>query len=147
MMMVILTLSVGSTALAESKQTFWHDSFVETESGTNAHRVHLSPTDVSFITNMGWVSADTLAGALVVTEVISSGAGVVLGGVATIAVLTLSWAEQNDDGSLDIWIPQSALRPLERGKTGWVQIGKHWFPVPGFCDLSLSAGARAICAS
>lgn len=103
-----------SGVVAPEASYFWHNSYVERTwhltRGSGTH-LYLSPVDTGYITNLGWVAADTLCGALVVAGVITGGAAVVIGGIATIAVLTLSWSMQNDDGSLDIYAYDKYIKP------------------------------------
>lgn len=121
------TESQTSEVSPMSRGYFWHGSFVEDYWGYAGHgyHVYLAPVDVSWITNMGWIAGDSVVAALVATSVVTAGTGVILGGIVTAAVVTWSWYEQNNDGSLDIWSPD-AFRSSTRGNS-YVQVGRHWY--------------------
>lgn len=97
-----------AVATTESTSYFWHNSYIENWwnllNGYGYH-IYLSPVDTSYVTNVGWVVADTLAAVLVATAVVTAPVGLVIGGIVTVAVLTTSWLLQNNDGSIDIYSP------------------------------------------
>ena len=120
-----------------SKSTFFHNSYVEDYTSWLGHgyHIHFSARDASYITNLGWVGADVSSALLVYYGVLTGGIGIVVGAVATVAVLTFYWVEQNDDGSIDIWSPD-ILRPnsIENLTGGAVdagtdKVGNHWYPL------------------
>lgn len=112
---------------------FWHGSYIEDYYSWAGHgyHVHLSARDASYVTNLGWVAVDSIAAALVYIGAVTGGVGIVLGAIATVAVLTLYWAEQNDDGSLDIWSPDAfrGNSALPGASLGTIKIGSHWYPI------------------
>ncbi len=89
---------------------FWHSSYVESYWNTSdsfSKHVHLTPIDATYITNVGWISADTLAGALIATGVVTLGTGLVIGGIVTLAIISYAQFASNSDGSFDIYSPNS----------------------------------------
>jgi len=113
---------------SELSSSFWHGSYIESYS--NWLHVHLAPVDVSYITSLGWVAADTLAAILIATGVVSITVGVALGGIATVAIISYSWYVQNNDGSVDIETQIPSLNPsrwVNPGQyLGWATSGTNW---------------------
>jgi hypothetical protein len=114
-----LTVSLASS-------NFWHSSYVEDYTSKLGHgyHIHFSSTDTSYVTNMGWVAADGVAAALAEAGVLTGGIAIIVGAVATGAILTVSWAEANSDGSIDIWSPDATRN--QNGST-LVKIGSRWY--------------------
>lgn len=92
----------------DATKYFWHNSYIENWwnilHGSGYH-LYLAPSDVSYITNLGWIAADTLAAVLIAAGIVSLPVGIALGCIATLAIVTTSWALQNNDGSIDIYSP------------------------------------------
>lgn len=108
-------------ATASTTYAFWHGSSVERVwdwwYGDGTHG-HLSPVDTNYVTNMGWVSADSLASALVIAGVLDPPAGLAFGAILTVGVLTKSWNLQIDDGSIDITAYDNNILPALCVKAG-----------------------------
>ncbi len=120
-----------------SRSSFFHGSYIEDYYSWAGHgyHVHLSSRDASYITSMGWLSADSIAGALAALGIISVGVAVLIGFIVTASVLTLYWIEQNNDASLDIWSPDKLRNGipgfgiLPGTRLGTVKVGRHWYPI------------------
>lgn len=113
---------------------FWHGSYIQdyTSWAGHGYHIYLSARDASYITNVGWVACDGIAAGLALAGALTGGAAIVIGAVATIAVLTVYWKEQNNDGSLEIWSPDSmrgSSLPLPGVKFGTAKIGSSWYPL------------------
>ncbi|MBW7475606.1 hypothetical protein K0T92_12685 [Paenibacillus oenotherae] len=143
-------LTKGASGIqALSKVSFWHGSFIEEVWSWwwgDGWDIHISSTDVNYITNLSWVGADSLAAYLAATGVISNPAAVVVGGILTVAILTLSWSLQNNDGSIDITVYEPNINMANgvcvqasqwlgqaTGLTGFLN---YFWPsnAPGFCN-------------
>ncbi len=115
---------------------FWNNSYIEDYYSWAGHGYHiyLSARDASYITNMGWISGDTLIGMIGGFGIITPWQTSLLIGIVSAAVITLYWREQNADGSLDIWSPD-LLRAfptapnIPGAKLGTVKVGNHWYPL------------------
>jgi len=88
-----------------AKKNFWHYSYIEsyTSGGYLYYHTYLSPTDVNYITATGLIIASTLAGALVATGVVTAAVGVVIAGIASLAIINYFHFTTNPNGSLDLW--------------------------------------------
>jgi hypothetical protein len=113
-----------TTSLASSK--FWHNSYIQDYSSWAGHgyHVHLSSTDASYVVNMGWLSSDAVIAALGEAGVYTGGTAIIIGALVTGAIVTVGWKEANDDGSLDIWSPDSMRN--QNGST-LIKVGSNWY--------------------
>jgi hypothetical protein len=126
--------AIGAAKSLMSSPMILHGSYIEdyTSWAGHGYHIYLSARDASYITNLGWVASDTLAGALAYFGIITSGVAIVLGAMATVAVLTLYWGEQDDDGALQIWSPDSMRSvkvPMANIGLGTAKIGNNWYPL------------------